>query len=161
MKYLEYISKNITESFEIDGRSSAQDYWRYFNLSVILTYGLFFIYSLISDGYPGRKIDLDAIFRAASFVIMIPLFGLSIRRMHDINKSAWWCLIDLTIIGIFLTTYWSIKKSDSNVNRYGDFPVDKITSNFHRNFGLILFLPWQFLKFIGLINLYLIETIYD
>ena len=43
----------------------------------------------------------------------------SIRRLHDINKSGWWILLTITIVGIIPLTYFYCIKGDDGVNDYG------------------------------------------
>ena len=46
------------------------------------------------------------------FLTYIPTISVSVRRLHDINKSGWWLLISLTGIGIFILIYWHLLPSD-------------------------------------------------
>ena len=50
---------------------------------------------------------------------IIPEIAVSIRRLHDINKSGWWILLTFTIIGIIPLTYFYCIKGDDNNNAYG------------------------------------------
>jgi len=56
--------------------------------------------------------------------IIIPAISVSVRRLHDINRSGWWLLLELTIIGIlFPLLYWCCKKGDEGANRFGSKPM--------------------------------------
>ena len=35
-----------------------------------------------------------------NILTIVPIYALSFRRLHDIGKSGWWVLLQLTIIGI-------------------------------------------------------------
>ena len=50
---------------------------------------------------------------------MIAGLSLSVRRLHDIDRSGWWNLIIFTIIGIVVLLYWACKKGDEGENRFG------------------------------------------
>ena len=54
-----------------------------------------------------------------TFIFLIPEIAVSIRRLHDINKSGWWILLTITIIGIIPLTYFYCIKGDDGVNDYG------------------------------------------
>lgn len=56
---------------------------------------------------------------AYSLVTLIPSISVSVRRLHDIDKSGWWLLLCLTGIGILLIIYWACLDSDEDENRYG------------------------------------------
>ena len=49
-------------------------------------------YSMESEYTP-----INSIF---SLVLIIPTTAVACRRLHDVNKSGWWQLIAITIIGI-------------------------------------------------------------
>jgi uncharacterized membrane protein YhaH (DUF805 family) len=58
-----------------------------------------------------------------TIVTVVPETAVSIRRLHDINKSSWWILLALTVIGIIPLIYWACKKSDEKENRFGKNPL--------------------------------------
>lgn len=55
--------------------------------------------------------------------LLIPSIAVSARRLHDVNKSGWWMLIALTIVGLIPLLIWYVKKSDEGSNRFGTAPV--------------------------------------
>ena len=59
---------------------------------------------IIDVGVLGHSIEEEytPINTLASVVTLIPSFSVSARRLHDINRSGWWVLLYLTIIGIIL-----------------------------------------------------------
>ncbi|MCC8417839.1 MAG: DUF805 domain-containing protein [Rickettsia endosymbiont of Bryobia graminum] len=52
----------------------------------------------------------------------ISSLSLGFRRLHDINKSAWWnLLVFIPILGWIILFYWmGIKKGDDSSNRFGE-----------------------------------------
>ena len=56
--------------------------------------------------------------------VLIASTALAVRRLHDINKSGWWLLIYLTIVGILLLFYWACSKGDADENVFGPDPLD-------------------------------------
>ena len=58
--------------------------------------------------------------------ILLPSFSVTARRLHDINKSGWWMLIYITIIGILLIIIWNATEGENKKNKYG--PPIKIKS---------------------------------
>ena len=65
-------------------------------------------------------------------IVLLPWYifttvaGISLicRRLHDVNKSGWWILIFLTIVGTLFLIYWYCKKGDASDNRFGQNPLD-------------------------------------
>jgi uncharacterized membrane protein YhaH (DUF805 family) len=41
----------------------------------------------------------------AAVILFLPGLAVSFRRLHDIDRTAWWLLIAFTIVGIVLLTY--------------------------------------------------------
>ena len=61
-----------------------------------------------------------------SVVFFLPAIAVTARRLHDVNRSGWWQLIELTIIGILLILVWNITEGEKKKNIYG--PPIKIKS---------------------------------
>ena len=53
-----------------------------------------------------------------SLLTFIPSIAVAARRLHDVNKSGWWQLLILSIIGIFPLVYWLLKKPADEGNRF-------------------------------------------
>ena len=68
----------------------------------------------------GGSAVLDSI---SSVALLIPGISVAARRLHDINRTAWWILIAFTIIGILLLLYWYIQPGDRGDNKYGPDPL--------------------------------------
>ena len=83
--------KAFTRMFHYSGRSSRREFWSYYFLTLVLT-----------------------IIPIIGWIIWaLGLLAVSIRRMHDINKSGWNVLIPIWCF------FWFLKKSDPHPNRFG------------------------------------------
>ncbi|MEE3175522.1 MAG: DUF805 domain-containing protein [Pseudomonadota bacterium] len=98
------------------GRSGPSAYWWYMLWSLIFMIPLGLIDSLLLGITPEDLFSLSNLF---GWVTLIPSISLSVRRLHDIDKSGWWLLISFTIIGIPVLIYWAIKAGDRQENSYG------------------------------------------
>ena len=64
-----------------------------------------------------------------SLATLVPSLSVSVRRLHDIDKSGWWLLITLTGVGILLIIYWACLASDEHESRFGaPVPADPVPS---------------------------------
>ena len=52
-------------------------------------------------------------------IVMIPSVAAGCRRLHDLNKSGWWQLLYLTIIGIILLIIWWATQAENKKNKFG------------------------------------------
>ena len=78
---------------EFSGRSRRKEYWMYVLLLIIVGVVLSLIESLLGlGGSVGPYGPLSALFALATFV---PSLAVSIRRLHDSNRSGWWVLIGI------------------------------------------------------------------
>ena len=103
------------------GRSSRQEY-------IVFYLFIFFVPLLLAmvEGLlgvlPSSYYSIFAII--FELAVFLPSWAVMIRRLHDVNRSGWWILISLTIIGIIPFVYWTcIKKSDEGENRFGSNPL--------------------------------------
>lgn len=97
-----------------EGRATRAEFWWFFlfNFLVGIVFSLF-----------GTKVGpvLSSIWGLA---ILLPQLGLSIRRLHDINRSGWWILLGLIpLVGTIVLIIWWAKEGDSAENQYGPVPT--------------------------------------
>ena len=52
-------------------------------------------------------------------IVMIPSVAVGCRRLHDLNKSGWWQILYLTIIGIILLIIWWATQGENKKNKFG------------------------------------------
>ena len=90
-KILKYATSPFSKYFDLSGRSNRLEFW-YFTIMCV---GIQILFKNISD-------VISVIF---TFIILIPIFSLSVRRLHDQGRSLFfliWSIIP-TIIGLLLT----------------------------------------------------------
>jgi len=73
----------------------------------------------IVDGLFG----LGFISTIASFALFLPSLGVAARRLHDIDRTAWWILIAFTGIGLILLIIFDCTKGTTGPNRFGADPL--------------------------------------
>ena len=60
-----------------------------------------------------------------SIVAMIPSFMLIIRRLHDLNRPAWWCIgVFIPLVNLVLGIYLLFFKGTDGPNDYGPDPLE-------------------------------------
>ena len=108
---------------DFSGRALRSELW-FFALFIVLGSIVTVILDVMVLGYSVESYGpLNIIFGVAIF---IPSIAVTARRLHDINKSGWWQLIELTIIGILLIIIWNATEGEKKKNIYG--PPIKIKS---------------------------------
>ena len=54
-----------------------------------------------------------------TLILLLPGLAVAVRRLHDVNRTGWWCLLYFTLIGMIPLLYWFARKSDDGENRFG------------------------------------------
>ena len=120
--------KNSTKNYfikwnDFSSRISRSEYWwGYLGIILIsIVVGLIVGFTLALMGMSEDKINL-AIVPFQLFTLIASL-ALGARRLHDLDKSRWWQLLSLTIIGAIPVLYWYCKKGNEEDNRFGSDPL--------------------------------------
>ena len=100
--------------FNFEGRAGRKEFWYafLFNFIVAFILGLFGKVGTVLSGI-------------WSLAILLPYLGVSVRRLHDINKSGWLVLLAfIPIVGIIILIVWWAKEGDKVDNQYGPVQED-------------------------------------
>ena len=122
MHFIESTKNYFLKWNDFSTRISRSEFW-WGNLGVTIT-SIIVIFAL------GFLSDLVGFFSGLVLLVPFQIFvliastALAVRRLHDINKSGWWLLIYLTIVGILLLFYWACSKGDADENVFGPDPLD-------------------------------------
>ena len=109
------------------GRSSRREYWMYTLVLVLMSIVLGILDGVIlGEAALSQLLTFGNVFSLAT---LVPSLSVSVRRLHDIDRSGWWLLLSLTGVGILLIIYWACLASDEDENRYGaPVPADPVPS---------------------------------
>lgn len=114
---MKYYILAFKQAFNFKGRANRPEFWYFTLFSTIIS----IVCSLIDTQVLGSSMSetglIGGIYTLISF---IPSLSVTIRRLHDVNKSGWNLLWLITIIGIFYVLYLEIKKGNDGPNNYGE-----------------------------------------
>ena len=113
--------------FDFKGRSTRSEYWWWLLFVVLAGIALTIVdMGIGAFNYESGDGLLSGLFKLAT---LIPGLALGARRLHDINKSAWWLLMWLSflliipmIIPVIVLLVWAARQGDNGTNRYGPDP---------------------------------------
>ena len=98
--------------FTFSGRSTRKDYWMAYLFNIIAI----FVLAIIAN-----SIDAPWLVGLYALAEIIPGFALTIRRLHDINKSGWSILLSLIpIVGGLILLIFYCSPSVNESNRFGE-----------------------------------------
>jgi uncharacterized membrane protein YhaH (DUF805 family) len=76
---------------------------------------------------PGTRIPLFGLIAAVA--LFLPALAVGVRRLHDLDRSAWGLLIALVpIIGAVVLIVWYCTRGTDGTSRYGSDPLRETTS---------------------------------
>jgi uncharacterized membrane protein YhaH (DUF805 family) len=92
------------------GRAHRKEFWMFYLFYLIVA----FVIGLIEGalGYTEGTV-LGGIYFLA---VALPTLGVSVRRMHDTDRSGWWCIVP------FVNVYFACLDGTSGDNRFGPDP---------------------------------------
>jgi uncharacterized membrane protein YhaH (DUF805 family) len=109
------------------GRASRHEYWSFWFYNVSMSFAILTISGILGNI---SNIDRDLIwgipavfFPVFFLVIILPSISVTVRRLHDIGRSGWWCWINLIpYVGSFIFLIFLLSNSKDEGNRYGPNP---------------------------------------
>jgi uncharacterized membrane protein YhaH (DUF805 family) len=113
----EAFSLAYQNKFNYEGRASRSAYWWcalvMFLISIGVEIAILIIAAVIKA--PAIAVVLYLVFAIAALIVGLPL---SVRRLHDIDKSGWWLLIELIPFGGLVIFVFSVLEGTRGPNRY-------------------------------------------
>ena len=117
--YLEVLKKYAVFS----GRARRKEFWMFVLVNFVITLVLGFIDNVA--GLAGSSGSYGVLSGLYALAVLLPTLGVSIRRLHDTNRSGWWLLIALIpLIGLIVLIIFYVKEGDPGQNQYGPNPKE-------------------------------------
>ena len=113
MNFGQAISNGFSNYVTFSGRAIRSEYW-YWTLFVLVGSTC----TSVADGLilgDMENMPINLIFTIATF---LPGLAVSVRRLHDVNRSGWWLLLILTGIGALVLLYWAFLPSNQQESKY-------------------------------------------
>ena len=120
--YLEALKKYAV----FHGRAHRAEFWWFVLFNAIFSFALNVVFGA-RVGVPEESVSsatplaiLPSIYALAVF---LPALGVSIRRLHDTNRSGWWLLIAFfPLVGVIVLIVFYAQAGDAGENQFGADP---------------------------------------
>jgi len=96
------------------GRARRAEYWYWTLFTVVLQMGA----ALALPSLLGATAGLNT-YALISLALVLPGLSVLVRRLHDTDRSGWWFLLPITVIGAFVLLYWLCQEGTKGTNRFG------------------------------------------
>jgi len=130
MDFFQAVGSCFKKYATFSGRASRSEYWFFFLFQIISNFIAGMLDKTVLQDYSYTYYIANHVQHAGLLSIvlwvafLLPGFAVYFRRLHDVNRSAWWYLIAFTIIGaIFPLFYWLFCKGTEGDNRFGPDPL--------------------------------------
>lgn len=117
---------NVLKKYcDFKGRASRSEYWWFTLVNVVIACVLSLIPLMILGSDPDNLIKSQFLCSLYSLAVFLPGLGVSIRRLHDTDRSGWWILLGLIpfIGGVWLLVYMALPPTEE-ANDYGPNPLN-------------------------------------
>jgi uncharacterized membrane protein YhaH (DUF805 family) len=115
--YLEVLKKYAA----FDGRAELKEYWWFSLFSFIIIIVLSVID--IVTGTFNVNIGLGLLGGIYTLAVLTPSIAVSVRRLHDTDRSGWWLLINgIPLIGVIVFLVFTGQCGTPGDNQYGSNP---------------------------------------
>ncbi|MFZ2969623.1 MAG: DUF805 domain-containing protein [Minisyncoccia bacterium] len=112
----DYYNQVLCKYSDFNGRSTRAEYWYFMLYNIIIAILIAFFGAIIGD-------EEGVLYILYLFIMLIPHWAVSVRRLHDIGKSGWIFLVGfIPLIGFLWLLILFTTDSESGVNKYGPNP---------------------------------------
>ncbi len=115
MSFGQAVSTCFSKYVTFEGRAGRPEYWYWMLFTIVAT----MVMAIIDLALPYNVLEL-----AFDVATLLPSLAVLIRRLHDIDRSGWWCLIGLIpVIGWILLIVWMCTRGTEGANHFGPVPA--------------------------------------
>ncbi len=115
--------------FDFSGRASRSEYW-WMQLGLIgLQIGMVIVFTIMGLilGEAGALLGMGLLV-LLGLALLLPMLGVTVRRLHDGGRSGWWFLLALipivNFIGAWVILVFLIMDGQPGDNQYGPVPTN-------------------------------------
>lgn len=110
MNFTDAIATCFRKYVDFRGRAPRSEYWYWMLFTFVAGAAL----QLVSQGLAG----------AFALATLLPGLAVGARRLHDIDRSAWWLLIAfIPVIGVIVLIVFACTRGTDGPNRFGPDPL--------------------------------------
>jgi uncharacterized membrane protein YhaH (DUF805 family) len=119
MTFTQAIASGFQNYVNFNGRAARSEFWYWFLFTVLVS-----IAAGLGDGVLFPDTDVSPVSSLAGLALFLPGLAVSIRRLHDLDRSGWWyLLIFIPLIGLIVLLIWNCTRGTVGPNRFGPDPL--------------------------------------
>jgi len=119
---MELMFAPLRKYVDFQGRARRSEYWLFVLFQIVVLGATLMLGMLMAGGNPENTVAIIPYY-IALLVLFLPSLAVSVRRMHDTNRSGWWVLISLVpFIGIIWYLVLTVLDGTPGRNTFGADP---------------------------------------
>jgi|LakMenEpi03Aug12_release.lakeMendotaPanAssembly.Ray.scaffolds.fasta_scaffold582020_2 uncharacterized membrane protein YhaH (DUF805 family) len=119
----DYMFMPLKRYAEFDGRSRRKEFWMFFLLQVGIGIAFGILFLVAAQVSQTLGLLVQGVNGLVSLGLLIPGIAVSIRRLHDQDKSGWFILLAfIPCAGIFIMLFFMLQEGTPGRNQYGPDP---------------------------------------
>ncbi|MBC8944435.1 MULTISPECIES: DUF805 domain-containing protein [Xenorhabdus] len=99
------------------GRARRKEYWMFYLFNIIIFFAICILGAILSD-----TIGFIVMMLIYALVAFIPSLAVTVRRLHDTNRSGWWFLLTFVPIAGIAVFIFTLLEGTEGSNDYGADP---------------------------------------
>jgi uncharacterized membrane protein YhaH (DUF805 family) len=119
MNFGEAIKSGFHNYVTFSGRAARSEYW-FWHLFFILVA----VAAALIDLALFPQSSTSPLNNIAELILLLPTLAVSVRRLHDLDRSGWWIFLGLIpLIGAIWLLVWFCMRGTVGPNRFGPDPL--------------------------------------
>ena len=120
---MNYYADAVKKYAQFAGRARRKEYWMFVLINAIIEFVISFVDNLAGLTISTGTSQIGILSLIYALFILVPSLAISVRRMHDIEKSGWVLLLGLIpIVGPIILLVYACKAGTVGENKYGADP---------------------------------------
>ena len=110
---------------QFDGRARRKEYWMFQLFYWLFFLVVFMILGVLTEPDDSEILNILSVVLVLIYMLglMIPMWAVTVRRLHDMGKSGWWALITfIPYIGPIVLLIFCCLDSEPGMNKFGPNP---------------------------------------
>jgi uncharacterized membrane protein YhaH (DUF805 family) len=119
MGFTQAIASGFQNYVNFSGRAARSEFWYWFLFAVLVS-----IVAGVIDAVLFSSSGLSPISGLVGLALILPGVAVSVRRLHDLDRSGWWIFLGLIpLVGGIILLIWYCMRGTIGSNRFGPDPL--------------------------------------
>lgn len=121
MGFGEAVAQVFKKYATFSGRARRSEYWYFILFYSLASMAIIFIEAFA--GLATLESSMSPVSGVFTLAVFLPSLAVSVRRLHDIDRSGWWTLLILIpLVGYIVLLVFFVKNGTDGPNRFGTDP---------------------------------------